>query len=247
MVLRWACIDWWLQEIVLEGVGEGALHITDDTRDNADDGICHYRGSQFAACEDIVADADLAGDEVFPDAVVDALVVTADDDDVLLQRELVRHGLVELLAVWSRENDFVVVAFCLQRRDAGIQRLALDEHTRCTAKGIVVHTTMLVRCVVSEVVHMNLSKSLLLSPAEDAFLGERFYQLWQNRDDIYSHDGWKANDGLELAPSLDLDIIQALCAEGIDECGGEAGVGDERNVEVDGCTTNLVAIGEFTD
>ena len=53
------------------------------------------------------------------------------------------------------------------------------------------------------------------------------------------------NGESELAPCLDFDVIEALRAEGVDECGGKSGVGDERNVEVDGCTTNLVAIGEF--
>lgn len=50
----------------------------------------------------------------------------------------------------------------------------------------------------------------------------------------------------ELAPCLDFDVVEALRAEGVDEGGGKTGVGDEGNVEIDGCTANLVAVGEFT-
>ena len=48
--------------------------------------------------------------------------------------------------------------------------------------------------------------------------------------------------GSELAPCLDFNIIEALRAEGVDEGGGKAGVGDERNVEVDGCKGYLFCV-----
>lgn len=53
------------------------------------------------------------------------------------------------------------------------------------------------------------------------------------------------NGDLILAPCLDRDVVGRECAEGIDECRCQAGVGDEGNVEVDGCTTDFVTIGEF--
>ena len=46
-------------------------------------------------------------------------------------------------------------------------------------------------------------------------------------------------------PRLDLQVFHTLLAEGFDEGRGEAGVGDERNVVVDGTTTDAVAVGEL--
>ena len=51
---------------------------------------------------------------------------------------------------------------------------------------------------------------------------------------------------LILTPTLDANVVQLDIAEGIDECRRKATVGDERHVEVDGSTTNLVSVGELT-
>jgi len=46
-------------------------------------------------------------------------------------------------------------------------------------------------------------------------------------------------------PRLDLDILFIHFAEGIDEGTCQTGVGNQRNVVVDGTTTNLVTVGQF--
>ena len=51
---------------------------------------------------------------------------------------------------------------------------------------------------------------------------------------------------LILTPTLDANVVQLDIAEGIDDCRRKATVGDERHVEVDGSTTNLVSVGELT-
>ena len=45
-----------------------------------------------------------------------------------------------------------------------------------------------------------------------------------------------------LIPRLDLDVVDAGGAEGADESGGEAGVGEEGDVEVYGRSSDLVAV-----
>ena len=47
------------------------------------------------------------------DALVDAFVVTCEDDEVALERELIGDVLVEAFAVGRGEDDLVVVAFSL--------------------------------------------------------------------------------------------------------------------------------------
>ena len=51
---------------------------------------------------------------------------------------------------------------------------------------------------------------------------------------------------LVLLPALDLKLILAQCAECLDEGGSQTGIGDQRNVVVDGTTTDSVTIGELT-
>ena len=48
-----------------------------------------------------------------------------------------------------------------------------------------------------------------------------------------------------LLPRLDLQVFHTLLAEGFDEGRSEAGVGDERNVVVDGTTTDAITVGEL--
>ena len=50
---------------------------------------------------------------------------------------------------------------------------------------------------------------------------------------------------LIFLPRLDVELLHAEGAEGVDEGGGEAGVGDERDVEVDGGAAYLVAVGQL--
>ena len=49
-----------------------------------------------------------------------------------------------------------------------------------------------------------------------------------------------------LLPALNLQLILAQCAECLDEGGSKTGIGEQRNVVVDGTTTDSVTIGELT-
>ena len=46
-------------------------------------------------------------------------------------------------------------------------------------------------------------------------------------------------------PGADVDVVEGHRAEGADEGRGQAAVGDEGHVEVDGGAANLVAVGEL--
>ena len=48
-------------------------------------------------------------------------------------------------------------------------------------------------------------------------------------------------------PRLDVDVLGLHRAESADESGGQTAVGDKRDVEVDGRTADLVAVGELVD
>ena len=80
---------------VLKGVGQGRCLVGEHTGDEADDAVGQECRRDFAAAYHEVSHGDLAGDEVFADALVDALVVAAQNDDVLLEGELVGYALGE--------------------------------------------------------------------------------------------------------------------------------------------------------
>ena len=89
------------------------------------------------------------------DAVVDTLIVSAKDDNVLAERELIGHGLVELLAVGCGEDNLVVVAMGGEFADTAVDGLALHHHSCEAAEGVVVDATILADCVVTKVVQVD--------------------------------------------------------------------------------------------
>ena len=187
MILRRTGIDGWFQKVVLKRVGQRTLYVANHAGDDADDAVCHNCGSQFSACKDIVADAHLLRDEVFADAVVDAFVVAANDDDILLQAQVVRHRLVELLAVGGSEYHLVIMSLSLQRRDTRIQRLTLYHHTGLAAVGIVIDAAPFVGGIVAQIMDVYLCQALTLGTSQNACRDKALKHLRQYGYNIYSH------------------------------------------------------------
>ena len=151
---------------------------------DAHDGVGHAGCGQFAAGEHEIADRNLLCDEVLTNAVVDALVVSTENNEVALHREAVGHGLVELFTVGRGENHFVIVAFGLERCDAVVDGLALHHHSRKAAIGIVVDAAMFVGGVVTQVVHMNFDQSFFLRSRQDGGVEEAVEHFGNYGDDV---------------------------------------------------------------
>ena len=145
----------------------------------------------IAAGQHVVADCDFLCDEMLADAVVDAFVMAAEDNQVFRQRQRVCHPLVELLAVGCHKNHLIVVAFRLQRGDATVHRLYLHNHTCLAAKRIVVDVAMLVKTVFAEIVHHDFRQSLVLSPFQNRAVQRRLKHFRQNCYYINAHYGAK--------------------------------------------------------
>jgi hypothetical protein len=114
---------------------------------------------------------------MFAYAMVYAFVVSAQDDEVPVERQLVGHGLVELFAVGGGEDYLIVVALCLQGRYASVYRFALDYHARKSPEGVIVYASELVGGVVAQVVQVYLCQSFFLRPCQDGFVYESFQHL----------------------------------------------------------------------
>ena len=179
LVFGRAGVDGRGQEAVLKRVGEGALLVADHARDEAHGGVGDDGRGQFAARQHIVADGDLERDEVFADAVIDALVVSAEDDEVLEQREAVSHWLVEALAVGRGVDHLVVCALGLQGRDGTVDRLDLHHHAGLAAEGIIVRASPFVRRVVAQVVQVDLRQPAVLRAPQDGIVSALFVEAGQ--------------------------------------------------------------------
>ena len=120
-------------------------------------------------------------------ALVHALVVTAEDDQIAHHRQVVGHALRQLLTVGRGEDHFVVVALRLQRGYAAVDRLYLHHHTSLTSKGIVIDTAPLVERIVTKIVQMDFRQTLLGGPGKDGFVDEAFQHFGKDADNVYSH------------------------------------------------------------
>ena len=141
-------VNRWCQQVVLEAVRERRGFVPDGSGDDPDHRIGDDAGGQLAAREHVVADRDLARDQVFADAVVDALVVAAEDNQVVERREAVGFVLVVADAVGRGVDHLVVFPFRFEGFDAAVDRFDLHYHTRLSAEGVVVRGAVLVFCVV---------------------------------------------------------------------------------------------------
>ena len=83
----------------------GALVVAEDAGEEAGDGIDDDGGGEGAVGEDVVADGKLAVDEVVDDALIDAFVMAAEEDEVGHAHELLGDALGEGTAGGGEEED----------------------------------------------------------------------------------------------------------------------------------------------
>ena len=82
------------------------------------------------------------------------LVVSAEDDEVLLKAHLVSDALIECLAIGRGIDHLVVVALAFQFRDRSVNGLDLEDHPRFAPERIIIDTAPLIRGPVSDIVYM---------------------------------------------------------------------------------------------
>ena len=182
-----AGIDRGLDEPVLERVAQCTLLVTDGTRQEPNHSIGNDGRRQFTASEDVIPDSDFACDEVLADAVVHALVVSAQDHQVLLERQGVCHGLVELLPVGRGEDDFVIIALAFQFLHASPHGLNLHDHSGFPAERVVIDLAVLAQAPVSQVVDVDFHESFVLCALQDGAVQWRVERLGHDGEYIYSH------------------------------------------------------------
>ena len=118
--------------------------------------------------------------------LINAFVVSAKDDQVLLERELVSDLLVEAFAVRSGEDNLVVMPLGCQFGNESVDRFDLQNHSRTEAERIIIDLAMFVEGVVTQVVDINLAQAFVLGTLHDGVIERRIKEFGTTSYDIYS-------------------------------------------------------------
>ena len=174
-------------QALLETVGQGGGLVGKHAGDEADDAVREEGRRNLPAAHYEVAHGDLAGDEVFADAFVNAFIVTAQDEDVFLEGQFVGDSLVQDFPVRGHVDDLVVVALGLELLHHAEHRLDHHHHARVPAVAIVVHRQTRAEAVLAEVVDMDFHQPLFDGAAGDGMAQRTLQEFRYDGEDIDAH------------------------------------------------------------
>ena len=162
--------------------------VTENARNQTADRIGNAHRRQLAAGQDKVADGDLLIHAFVDEALVDALIVTADEDDVFIAvTELARLFLIENASAGGEKNGVYRRADLVADGAPAVeQRVTLHDGAAAAPVGIVVHLILTVCGVVADLVAVYLDQALFLRAAEDALLHHRIDRRRKERHDVKS-------------------------------------------------------------
>jgi len=121
---------------------------------------------------------------VLADAVVDALVTTADQPEAVTEGQLGGQRLVEAATPGPEQ---VERSHRVGGLDGGEQRLGLHHHAGAAAEGRVVHRAVDVGGLVARIVEAEVEQRLLLGLAEQALGAERLDQPGEDGEHVDAH------------------------------------------------------------
>ncbi len=120
--------------------------------DVADDRIDDHHRREFAAGQDVIADADFVGDDQFADAGVDAFIMPAEQNQAIQRRQLDGDLMRKDASARRHENHRGGVRLRLHRLDRAHEHVSAQEHPAAAAVGRIVDGVMLIEGVVADIV-----------------------------------------------------------------------------------------------
>ena len=145
--------------------------VREDARHHAADAVRHRHGGDLTAREHEVAEADLLVHARLDEALVHALIVPADQNElVIVLFQPARLALVEGLALRRHVDHAAAQTLRIGAGgvEAAFQGLGVHHLTPAAAVGIVVHLLLAVFGVVADLVTANVQNPLCGRAAEDA-------------------------------------------------------------------------------
>src|SRR5205823_249477 len=119
------------------------------------------------AAEHVVSDGQLTVSKIFPDALVDSFIASANQDDTLQPRKFFCRGLVEAFTLRREQHHALLVSpgntifprTYFERYQTFKDRFRLEHHALAAAKWAVIHSAVPVMCKGPQIVDLKLYKS----------------------------------------------------------------------------------------
>jgi len=172
--------------------------MTQDAGEQAGYGVEDGCGGELAPGEDEVADGELLVREELRDALIDAFVAAADEDDAVERGEMAGDGLREALALCGEQNDGFAGGGWIGKAggpgcdvegfDALEDRLRFEDHAFAAAEGTVVDGAVTVVGPVAKVVGVDLGDAGAQGAFEHAVVERAFEESGEEGDEVESHD-----------------------------------------------------------
>ena len=169
-----------------------ALFLGQNTGLQAQDAVGHHQAGQLTAGQHIVTDGDFLIPERVNDALVNALIVAADQRHRIISGQLA--GLLLIVGAARRgQKDHVRLcaalrgALVLHGAQAVSDGLRVQHHTAAAAVGVVIGLLLLVFCVVANLVAVRLKQVLGPGAAQNTGREEAVAQLGEKRYNVNAH------------------------------------------------------------
>ena len=174
------------QTVPVALVGEADL-VCQYTGDHAADGVRHRHRRKLAAGQHKIAERDLLVDAGIDKPLVDALVVAAGQNKmIIVADELARLFLRKPLTLCAHQ-DGVDMLSARDRLMTAIERIGLHDHALAAAVGGVIHTVVLVGGVVADVDRIDAHQTGGLRASDDALRHHAVDQFGKQRENINCH------------------------------------------------------------
>ncbi len=124
---------------------------------------------------------------MFTNPLVNAFVMSAEDNDVSFQRKFIGYTLRKLLSVRRHVYDFVIVALGFQLIYHPEHRLDHHHHTGVPAIAIIVHRASGANAVFSDIVDIDFHQSFFPRSSDNRVSQRALQKFRHHRKYIYSH------------------------------------------------------------
>ena len=177
-----------LQKAVPVGFLLEALRVRQYAGHHAAHGVRHSHGGDLAAGEDKIAHGDLLVHAFVDEPLVDALVVAADQDQVVIMLlQFPGHGLGEGTAAGGHENGPSGTVGLHDMGPAAVQGVRLHDGTPAAAVRVIVHLHLLVGGVGADLMAADGDVAPLLGPAQDADVQHGVHRVGEQCHNVNVH------------------------------------------------------------
>ena len=181
-------VVWKFKEARGEGIIGGGASVAEHSGQQTGDSVDDDDGSDDSIGEDVVADGDFLVDEGVDDALVDTLVVAAQQDEVRNRGgEALCGGVFKRGATGGEEDDTGM--FRAQGFDGLEDGFAFEDHALAAAVGGVISGVVFVVGPISEVVGADGDEAPALGLSKDALSEGGRGNLGKEGEDVDEHGG----------------------------------------------------------